>query len=264
MKQIECVIFDWAGTTVDYGCMAPVAAFVESFDIIDVPVTAADTRRYMGLTKVEEIRALFRIPRVAEAFRQKYGRDWGEDDVQARYADFQRILCATLDRYATPIPGVVETVDTLRKRGIKIGSTTGYTAAMMDIVQPAAAAQGYKADSCVTSDHLPAGRPAPYMIYQNMINLAIPSVDCVVKVGDTMADIAEGLNSKVWTVGVILGSNELALSEEEVNALAPEDLEARMAEVRRRMTEAGAHYVIDRMAELPKTIDRINEKLINL
>ena len=263
MKQIECVIFDWAGTTVDFGCMAPVAAFVESFEAIGLPVTAADTRRYMGLTKIEEIRALFHIGQVTEAFRQKYGRDWGEEDVQARYADFQRILCATLDRYATPIPGVVETVNILRERGIKIGSTTGYTAAMMDIVQPAATAQGYRADSCVTSDHLPAGRPAPYMVYQNMINLAIPSVDSVVKVGDTMADIAEGIHSKAWTVGVILGSNELALSEEEVNTLPRTELEARMADVRRRMTEAGAHYVIDRMAELPGVIDDINKKMQN-
>lgn len=39
MKRIECIIMDWAGTAVDYGCFAPVAAFVESFRAIGVPVT---------------------------------------------------------------------------------------------------------------------------------------------------------------------------------------------------------------------------------
>lgn len=29
---------------VDYGCFAPVAAFIESFNVIGTPVTAAETR----------------------------------------------------------------------------------------------------------------------------------------------------------------------------------------------------------------------------
>lgn len=60
---------------------------------------------------------------------------------------------------------------------------------MMDVVRPGAAAKGYVVDNLVTPDDVPAGRPAPYMIYKNMIDLAIPSVDNVVKVGDTIADI---------------------------------------------------------------------------
>ena len=103
----------------------------------------------------------------------------------------------------------------MRVQGIKIGSTTGYTRAMMDVVLPAAAARGYVVDNCVTSDGLPTGRPAPYMIYKNMTELAVPSVDCVVKVGDTIADIKEGVNAKVWTVGVVPGSNELGLTLDE-------------------------------------------------
>ena len=54
MKRIECIIMDWAGTAVDYGCFAPVAAFVESFRAIGVPVTAAETRAHMGRTKKEK------------------------------------------------------------------------------------------------------------------------------------------------------------------------------------------------------------------
>ena len=76
MKKVECIIMDWAGTSVDYGCMAPVAAFVESFKNIGLEVTPEETRAFMGLTKIEEIRALFAIERVAEDFRLKFGRDY--------------------------------------------------------------------------------------------------------------------------------------------------------------------------------------------
>lgn len=108
-----------------YGCglrlLCPVAAFIESFNEIGVPVTAAETRAYMGLTKIEEIRALFNIDRVKAAFREKYGRDYTDEDVQARYEAFQRVLFDTLENYSEPIPGVVDTVEALRRAGIKIG-----------------------------------------------------------------------------------------------------------------------------------------------
>ena len=122
MKKVECIIMDWAGTSVDYGCMAPVAAFVESFKNIGLEVTPEETRAFMGLTKIEEIRALFAIERVAEDFRLKFGRDYDDSDVQGRYNDFQRVLFATLEDYSEPIPGVVETIMQLRSQGIKVGS----------------------------------------------------------------------------------------------------------------------------------------------
>lgn len=73
---------------------------------------------------------------------------------------------------------------------------------MMEIVRPGAEAKGYRVDNLVTPNEV-GGRPAPYMIYKNMIDLAIPSVDQVVKVGDTIADIKEGVNAKVWSVGIV-------------------------------------------------------------
>lgn len=263
MKKIECVILDWAGTAVDYGCFAPVSAFIESFRTLGLEVTAAGTRAHMGLTKIEEIRALFRIERVSDEFRAKYGRDYNENDVQSCYAEFQRLLFSTLRSYSGPISKVVETIDHLREQGIKIGSTTGYTREMMDIVIPAAEEQGYRVDNCVTSDGLPAGRPYPYMIYKNMCDLAVPSRFSVLKYGDTISDIREGVNAGVWTVGVILGSNELGLTEEEVEALPAEELKRRMMEVRYRMYAAGAHYVVDSIEELPALIEAINERMNN-
>lgn len=263
MKKIKCVILDWAGTAVDYGCFAPVSAFIESFKTLGLEVTAAETRAHMGLTKIEEIRALFKIERVSKAFREKYGREYNESDVQACYAEFQRLLFATLRSYSGPISKVVETIDALRAKGIKIGSTTGYTKEMMDIVIPAAAEQGYHVDNHVTSDGLPAGRPYPYMIYKNMCDLNVPFRNSVLKYGDTISDIKEGINAGVWTVGVVLGSNELGLTEEEVNNMPADELKKRMMDVRYRMYAAGAHYVVDSIEELPALIEAINTRMNN-
>ena len=125
MKKIECVIMDWAGTAVDYGCFAPVAAFMESFKRIEMPVTVEDIRSHMGLTKIEEIRALLNMPKVEECFIQKNGRSYSDKDIQDCYITFQHVLFTILEDFSKPIPGVVETISGLREKGLKIGSTTG-------------------------------------------------------------------------------------------------------------------------------------------
>ena len=175
---------------------------------------------------------------MTEQFKQNYNRNWTEEDVVSIYKEFEKHLFASLEEYTTPIPGVIEVIEKLKRDGIKIGSTTGYT-----------------------SNNLPAGRPQPYMIYQNMIDLAIPSVQSVIKYGDTIADIKEGVNAGVWTVGVILGSNEMGLTQEETGKLPAEELNRRMAAVRKRMYMAGAHYVVNTIAELPEIIEIINHKM---
>ena len=131
---------------------------------------------------------------------------------------------------------------------------------MMEIVRPGAEARGYRVVNLVTPNEVPAGRPAPYMIYKNMIDLAIPSVDQVVKVGDTIADIKEGVNAKVWSVGIVTGSNEMGVSEEEYNSPPAEEWESLKKEVRERMLAAGAHFVLDTIAELPACIEKINNR----
>lgn len=51
LNKIECVIFDWAGTVVDYGCMAPVGAFTKVFSNRGIDITIAEARAPMGLHK---------------------------------------------------------------------------------------------------------------------------------------------------------------------------------------------------------------------
>lgn len=261
MKKIECLIMDWAGTAVDYGCFAPVAAFVGAFADVGLHVTAEEVRRPMGLAKRDHVRELLLMSDVNLQFYTRNMRHWRDDDVEEIYNRFEQRLFKTLGDYAEPIPGVVDTIGLLRHRGLRIGSTTGYTQAMMDVVRPAAATRGYTVDACVCPDGLPAGRPQPYMIFRNMTELAVGSLDTVVKCGDTEADMAEGRNARVWTVGVVTGGNGLGLTPDEVAALAPAELERRKAEVRERLTAAGAHYVADTIEELPLIIDTINMRI---
>lgn len=258
MKKISCVIMDWAGTAVDFGCFAPLNAFLKVFsEEKGIDITYRQAREPMGLLKIDHIKAILSMPEVREKFRARYGRDWNMDDVDEMYRSFEKHLFASLRDFTTPIPGVLETMERLRAAGIKIGSTTGYTQAMMDVVRPDAAAKGYVVDNLVTPDHLPAGRPAPYMIYRNMIDLAIPSVDNVVKVGDTIADIKEGLNAKVCSIGIVTGSNEMGLTEEEYNHYPADKLAELKREVRQRMLDAGADFVLDNITELPDCIEKI-------
>ena len=259
MKKISCVIMDWAGTAVDFGCFAPLNAFLKVFsEEKGIDITYRQAREPMGLLKIDHIKAILNMPEVNEKFRTRYGRDWNMEDINEMYVSFEKHLFASLSNFTTPIPGVLDTIKELRESGIKIGSTTGYTQAMMDVVRPGAAAKGYVVDNLVTPDNLPAGRPAPYMIYKNMIDLAIPSVDNVVKVGDTIADIKEGVNAKVWSIGIITGSNEMGITEEEYNRRTPDELAALKQEVRERMMAAGAHFVLDNITELPACIEKIN------
>lgn len=259
MKKISCVIMDWAGTAVDFGCFAPLNAFLKVFfEEKGIDITYRQAREPMGLLKIDHIKAILSMPEVNAKFQARYNRAWNMDDVNEMYKSFEKHLFASLSNFTTPIPGVLDTMELLREQGIKIGSTTGYTQAMMDVVRPGAAAKGYVVDNLVTPDDVPAGRPAPYMIYQNMIDLAIPSVDNVVKVGDTIADIKEGVNAKVWSIGLITGSNEMGLSEDEYKHRSAEELIPLKKEVRQRMLDAGAHFVLDNITELPACIEKIN------
>ena len=261
MKQVECIIMDWAGTAIDFGCFAPVEAFAKTFEEIEVPVSTNEIRLPMGLAKKEHIRQLLQMERVNKLFLEKQKREWNEEDVDTLNKAFERHLFAQLSTYTTPIPNVIETLEDFKKENIKIGSTTGYTAKMMEIVRPAASHKGYNVDSCVTPDGFAAGRPPPNKIFQNMINLDIRFLDRVVKVGDTIEDIKEGTRAKVWTVGVITGGSMLGLTEHEVNNTPREELKTKGESIKKEMLQAGADFVINTIAELPEIIESINSKL---
>lgn len=258
--KIEAVIFDWAGTTVDYGCFAPLEVFMEIFHKRGVEITAEEARKPMGLLKIDHVRALTEMSRISNEWKRVFGQLPTEEDIQEMYEEFEEILFAILPRYASPINGVKEVITSLREKDIKIGSTTGYTREMMDIVAKEAALQGYKPDFLVTPNDVPAGRPYPWMCYKNAVELGIYPMNHMIKVGDTVSDMKEGRNAGMWTVGVILGSSELGLTEEEVENMDLLELHEKMEVVRNRFIENGAHFTIETMQELENVIEHIEKQ----
>ena len=86
MKQITCVIMDWAGTAVDYGCFAPLNAFLKVFaEEKGIDITYRQAREPMGLLKIDHIKAILSMPEVAAKFQAKYNREWNMEDVQSMY-----------------------------------------------------------------------------------------------------------------------------------------------------------------------------------
>lgn len=245
MNKMEAVIFDWAGTTVDYGCFAPVQVFTEVFRNAGVEPTMEEVREPMGMLKWAHIRTMLEMPRIKAAWKEKYGRDPEDADANKMYESYEPALLNILDQYSDPKPYVLEVVKELRNRGIKIGSTTGYTDVMMKIVVSKAAELGYTPDCWYSPDSTGnMGRPYPYMIFKNMEQLKVTSVDKVIKVGDTISDIKEGKNAGVFTIGILEGSSLVGLSREEFDALSEEEKDAKLSLAEKKYKEAGADAVV--------------------
>lgn len=261
-EKIKAVVFDWAGTTVDYGCFAPLNVFIEIFKRRGIDVTMEEARKPMGKLKIDHIREMCEMDRIKNIWADNFGGFPTEEDVNKLYAEFEPMLFETLEEYTTPIPHVVETIEKLRQNGLKIGSTTGYTREMMNIVEPNAAKKGYSPDFLVTPSEVSQGRPYPWMCYKNAEALGVSPMSAMVKVGDTLSDVKEGVNAGMWSVAVIKGSSELGLTQEEVENMDKEELKIKMEAVSKKFKEAGAHFVIETMAELEDVLVRIENETI--
>jgi phosphonoacetaldehyde hydrolase len=258
---LRAIIFDWAGTTVDYGSLAPVAVFIEIFARRGVQVSAAQARAPMGLAKIDHIRALAAMPPIDAQWQQHHGRVCNEADISAMYAESVGLQAACVAEYAALIPGTLDTVAHCRARGMRIGSSTGYSRTIMQVLAPAAADQGYRPDTLVCTSDVPAGRPAPWMALQNAMQLGVYPLAAAVKVGDTLPDIAEGLNAGMWTIGLSRSGSALGLSYEEAAVLAAPERQQRIDAISAELYAAGAHFVVETIADIPAVLDRIDDCL---
>ena len=258
---IRAVILDWAGTVVDHGSRAPMQAFVDAFVQFGVAVTIADARGPMGMAKRDHIRMVGEAPAVAAAWRARHGRAFGESDIDAIFAVFEPLNVASVAHHAELIPGAADALAWCAARGIKVGSTTGYTRPIMARLAPLAAAQGFAPEVMVCAGDMAAGRPAPLQMWHALSVMGISPAHRVVKVDDTPPGIGEARAAGCWAIGLALTGNIAGLSAEELAALPEDERSAIRARATAEMGLAGAHLVIDSIAQLPQALGIIASRL---
>lgn len=258
--QIQAVLFDWAGTTIDYGSRAPTQVFIEIFRSRGIEVTSTEVRGPMGRAKHDHIAALLAMPRIAQRWIAAVGHAPTQADVQSMYEEFLPLQKRVLLQGSEVIPGIVDAVAALRAHGIRIGSTTGYTRELMAVVAPAAAAQGYAPEAIICSDDVAAGRPAPDMNLLAAKRLGVSPMSSVIVVDDTTVGIEAGIRAGAITVAVTETGNALGLSIAEIRDLSPGELTTLLADAEEEFRSSGARYIVRSAAELPGLIATIERE----
>ena len=193
--RLSLAVFDVAGTTVSDEDNAVARSLCDALGKAGVGAQLADVNPVMGLYKPLAIRLLM---------ERALGRAVEEAEAGAVYRDFERRM---IEHYATSasvraLPGAEETFLALRERGIKVALDTGFDRSVLEAILDRLGWHA-KIDASVTSDEVANGRPAPDMIHSLMSKLSIDVPASVVKVGDSVSDIEEGLNARCGLVVAI-------------------------------------------------------------
>ncbi len=261
--KVKALVLDWSGTTADAYVLAPAVVFVDVFKKHGVEISMAEARGPMGLRKDLHIKSLTEVPEIAERWKGVHGTHPGQPEVDAMFTDFVPMQLECLREYTTLLPAVAETTQKLQAQGIKIGSSTGFLRAMVDILEEDAKKQGYVPDASVAGDEVEHGaRPKPFMVHKNLDMLDVHPIQSVVKVDDTISGVGEALEAGCWGVGIARYSNYMDIdSFAHEKSLSDAEIQRRLAFTRETLRKAGSHYVIDTFDELPAVIEDVNARL---
>jgi phosphonoacetaldehyde hydrolase len=261
--HIRAIMLDWAGTTVDHGSMAPVLALQTLFAQHGITLSTEDARRDMGRLKRDHIQAILALPNICAEWNSINGRKPGEAEVLSLFGEFGPLQMKIIAQHSQLIPGVSQVVKDWQNRGIRIGSTTGYTRQMLIPVLIQAAEQGFQPDASVCPDEVGAGRPAPWMLMKNAQLLDVYPLTTCVKIGDTVVDIEEGKNAGMWTIGLTRTGNLVGFDSEQWAQLPEATKEIHLGRAKKILIDAGADYVAEDLASCNQALAMIERLLSN-
>ena len=258
---VQAVIFDWAGTTVDFGCMAPAIVFQKIVEEAGVPITIEEAREPMGTHKRVHISEILSMPRIQTSWTEVHGNPPDQTTVDNLYNSFLPLQLECLTEHSQLIPGTLEIVEKLRNAGCKIGSTTGYSREIMEALEVSAVKLGFKPDVSVCASDVTEGRPSPFMLFKCLTDLGIYPVESCIKVDDTVSGIEEGLNAGCWTVAVTISGNDVGMPYDQWQQAETQTKEMLRVKSYKKQSLAGAHFVIDSINDLMPCVQEINRRL---
>lgn len=263
---LKAIILDWSGTTADAHVLAPAVVFVDVFKKHGVPISMVEAREPMGLRKDLHIAKILEMPDVIERWTKVKGSPPTKTTVDEMFADFVPMQLACLGKYTTLLPGAADTVRTLQNDfKMLVGSTTGFVESMVDVLLADAKKQGYTPDYSVAGDQVENNmgfRPAPFMLYKNLVNLGVYPIESVIKVDDTVSGVGEGLTAGCWAVGVAGLSNYTNVDTlDQWDAMSAAEQEERVQVSRQKLYGSGAHYVIDKISDIIDVVNDVNSRL---
>jgi phosphonoacetaldehyde hydrolase len=259
--QIRAIMLDWAGTTVDHGSLAPVLALKTLFAQHGITLSTEDARRDMGLLKRDHIQAILALANIRAEWSAITGNEPGQAEVLSLFEKFGPLQMEIIAQHSQLIPGVAEVVKEWQERGLRIGSSTGYTRAMLAPVLAQAAQHGYQPDASVCPDEVGVGRPAPWMMVKNAQLLDVYPPAACVKIGDTIVDIEEGKNAGMWTIGLTRTGNLIGLDQQQWELLPEETKQLELKRAGNTLLEAGADFVAEDLASCNLALSEIEQKL---
>lgn len=260
-NKVSAVIFDWAGTIVDFGSLQPALAFRDLFLVFGIDVTLDLIRKYMGMDKRSHLAEMLGNDSINNSWQYKYNRKPNNNDVEHLLFEYEKILKQRIRYKLEFIPDFLEAVVELRKMGIKIGTTTGYTKPIVAEILKSSERKGFVPDAVVCASDVPQGRPYPWMCFKAAIELECYPLNRIVNIGDTIQDILAGYNADMWTVGVIRTGNELGMSAEEIESTEESELQYKVNKIKDKFLASGADYVIDGVWDIVEVVEEINAHL---
>ncbi|MDQ8013687.1 MAG: phosphonatase-like hydrolase [Flavobacterium nitrogenifigens] len=219
INEIEMVVFDMAGTTVNEQNIVykSLHKSINKFGI-DVSLELVlslgagkekyqaiqDILKYINITDKEKTDQIFEY--FIEILDQEY-----------------------LTAKVLPIEGIEKVMENLKKDGVKVVLNTGYNSLVANaLLEKLNWKRGIQYDALITADDVEQGRPFPDMIVKAMQLFDIADASKVLKAGDSAIDIEEGKNAKCGiTIGVLSG-----------------------AQTRSQLEEAKPDYILDSLASL--------------
>ncbi|MDO7906714.1 HAD hydrolase-like protein [Paenibacillus sp. JX-17] len=253
--MIQAVIFNWDSMIADCRGQKLLQGIMDIFRWKGIEITARQAETGRGLPIREHIAVILRLADVRARWHEAFGHEPGRPDIEQMYVELLPVLVSLLPSSGEPFPGMDRALAELQERSIQCGSTTAFPSDMLRRLRgPAESRHRLVLDSLVSPCEVQNnGRPYPWMMYENARRLHVYPLTDILKIGDTAADMQEGRNAGVWTVGLVNRQAEAGLSAES-DSIPHEESRHHSAQLLRK---AGAHMVIDTLSELPWVLREI-------